>query len=182
MTRAIVPVAILLLGGAAEARAPLLRRAIAAFERGRLQTATRLLARASARLEGRERAEALLYLGLARAYRAQHVEARAAFRRAIEEDPRIAIDRDRVPPAIARVFDRVRVSIVGTLEIQGGPPRGRVEVGDTGRWPLPFRQKVPAGRYAIVLYDAFGRPLWRDRVTVRAGQVRRVSLRRLAQR
>lgn len=97
---------------------------------------------------GPERARARLFLGLSLAALQQDAEARAAFRRALEDEPDLAPDRRRVPPAVLEMFDAVRAGLQARLVVQTEP--GAVVLFD-GRplGPTPFDAPVPIGRHRV---------------------------------
>lgn len=163
--------------GASYSPEQLLKKGLSRFQRGELRGAVKLLGKVAAKLPQRwQRARAYLYRGLARAYLKARGEARRDFVRALINDPRIRPDRDRVPPDVAALFAKARASLSGVLEIVGGRPGTQVQIGDTGRWSLPFREKVPAGDYPILFFDAAGRQIFRRRLVIPPGGKAKISL------
>jgi tetratricopeptide (TPR) repeat protein len=149
-----------------------LSRAIAAYDRGRLDEAIALLEKALVTLqEPRARARALLYAGLAQAERNRPQEARKSFLLALTEDAEISPDRERVPPAVLAQFDAVRMSLQGELLVEASEPGARIFVAGTEVGRTPHVLRMPVGWHEVRLVSADGyRVAETRRLLVRAAE------------
>ena len=119
------------------------------YDEGDFEGAVSLLREVSAQAEaGPERARALLYLGLSHAALQQDDDARAAFRRALEDEPDLAPDRRRVPPAVLEMFDAVRAALHARLEV-ATEPGATVRLDGRPLGSTPYAGEVPIGRHEV---------------------------------
>lgn len=146
------------------------------YHRGEFEASIHVLSEAVDRIdEPSERARAWLFVGLAQAVLGAWNDARASFRHALVDDPEIAPDNRRVPPAIVSAFGDVRDTVKGHLEINADARAkvfiDRVEVGTT-----PFAGDVSVGRKHVrLLSEDAHQEAVSEAVLVRAGQTTRIE-------
>ncbi|MCA9666766.1 MAG: PEGA domain-containing protein [Myxococcales bacterium] len=169
---------------AADARArgaKLLARGIARFDDGAFAAARALLAQARASLRpGKQRARAELYLGFVHAAENHAAAARAAFARALSDDPALELDPQRHKPALVRMFGEVRKTRVGSLRVESDRADAEVRIDGRPGGKVPYGATLGAGDHEVELLapDASGKLqlLRRQRVTVAGGATTRLVL------
>lgn len=156
---------------------PELRRGLEAFEKGEMRKAEAHLRKALAgKLSDPQRARAFLHLGIVEANRQATAEARRFFGAALEHDPLVAPDRDRVPPGILRLFEKVRGAVRGTLRVATFERNAQVLVDGRRRGTTPLALRLPVGPHRVRMLSADGnRHTPERRVVIRAGQTTEVK-------
>lgn len=136
-----------------------LREGRAAFDAGRMDEATRKLEQASRELAPqrvRERAEALLFRGVAEASLGRMPAAREAWRGAFLLEPEVSIPRQRVPPAFLMELDAVRQSLEALLEVQANEVGAAVYVDGRRTGVTPVSLRLSFGRHHLRVVSVDG--------------------------
>lgn len=142
----------------------LLARGTRAYELGDLEQAEMALTKALTLLKAAShKGQAALHLGLIRATRADEGGARTWFRRALVEEPTLALDSERAPPRIRTLFEDVRDSLRGTV-VFVSPEPGVTILVDGG--PANARQELPIGKHHVRVRSADGLRQFEDRAFV----------------
>lgn len=97
-----------------------------------------------------------------------------ALTRVLENDPTVALDQNRVDPALVEQLEALRARLRGTLEVHVQPADAQVSLDKTPI-VLPFRGEVALGLHTLEALDAQGQRFTQD-VTVAANHPQTVTL------
>jgi hypothetical protein len=155
-----------------------LARGLAELNGGEFEAARTTLLRATRSLrDPRALARAHLHLGVCQALLGDEGAARRSFAAALERDPWIRPDPERVKPALVALFTEVLARRRGELVVNADAPDLAVLLDGRAVGRTPYLGELPAGRYRLEVRSPDGALRHVEGVTVAAGRKTTVQIR-----
>ncbi len=165
----------------AEARAPdpedLLRRGVALFDAGKFKAAIKVLVRAElANPSKHDLGQARLYQGLCLVVIGKSKAARRRFESALLADPDLSLDRQRFNGRIVELFEDVKGSLRGWVQVEADQAGARVSVNGRFEGEAPLALESRIGSQRLLVRGPDGRVVHRAMVVVTPGETASVTI------
>jgi hypothetical protein len=153
----------------------LLEQGVRRYQQGQVQQSLAVLKRAAElATEPAIQIKVQLYLGFGACVLGRQPEAEAAFKQALTLDPTLSLDPAEIKSSIIDVFNHMRSTMMGELEVTADRSGARVSLDGVDRGPAPFKGKAPIGKHRLAVATADG--LYRHAQEVLIGAVHAVTV------
>ncbi len=143
---------------AADPAETMLQDGVVNFRVGKFRESIKVLKRALRKTKDPKiLARAHLYLGMNYAVKKKlRKKARKAFKKALKLNPALTMASDDAKKSIIAMFDGVRQSMTGSLEVESSPAGAAVEIDGKVEGKTPYKGKLPVGKHRVLVRSEDG--------------------------